>query len=419
MATDFTVRTLTAADLPAAWRLGRDAFGGPAEPPARALTVRPATTQYGAFDGGGGLVGRAIDLHDGQWWSGRPVPAADVAGVAVAPAWRGRGVGRALLAALLAGARGRGAAVSALFPTVAAPYRAAGWEVCGTRREYRVAASALPWHRPGDGLTVHDGGPADEAEVHALYTRVARHRAGPLTRVGGRFAPADAAGPADVGGLTVVRRSDVVVAYARWERGSGYGTDGVLAVEDLAAAEPAAARALVGVLAGWQSVTPVLRLAPLAYDALSPVLPWEVMAEHEAQPWMHRPVDVVRAVAARGWPGYARGEATFTLADPVCPWNTGTWRLRVEGGDGALTPASPTEATPELTVGGFAQLYCGVATGAGLVEAGMAEAGPAEAEPVAAGPAETGSAGAGIAGSGVAALDLLACGGPAQLPDYF
>jgi GNAT superfamily N-acetyltransferase len=35
-----------------------------------------------------------------QWWYGRPVPMAGVAGVKVAPEYRGQGVGRALMTAL-------------------------------------------------------------------------------------------------------------------------------------------------------------------------------------------------------------------------------------------------------------------------------------------------------------------------------
>ncbi|MEU8393263.1 GNAT family N-acetyltransferase, partial [Micromonospora sp. NPDC048843] len=118
------VRELTADDLDAAWELGRFAFGSDPQRPAQATATPAGLTRYGAFDEAGRLVGKAVDLHHDQWWSGRAVSAADVAGVAVAPEARGRGVARAMLTALLRGARERGAAVSALYPTVAAPYRA-------------------------------------------------------------------------------------------------------------------------------------------------------------------------------------------------------------------------------------------------------------------------------------------------------
>jgi len=41
---------------------------------------------------------------------------------------------------------------------------------------------------------------------------------------------------------------------------------------------------------------------PLAFDAFSGLLPWELGTEHGAETLMLRPVDVVAAVAQRGWP---------------------------------------------------------------------------------------------------------------------
>ncbi|MER6595245.1 GNAT family N-acetyltransferase, partial [Micromonospora purpureochromogenes] len=79
------VRELTVDDLTDAWHLGRRAFGSDPQPAPQATVAVPGLTRYGAFDDTGRLLGKAVDLHHEQWWSGRAVPAADVAGVAVAP----------------------------------------------------------------------------------------------------------------------------------------------------------------------------------------------------------------------------------------------------------------------------------------------------------------------------------------------
>lgn len=126
------VRPLSDDELEEAWRLGKLAFGGSADPPAWVFRPVPGWVRYGAFDARGRLVGKATDLGHEQWRGGRRVPTADVGGVAVVPEARGSGVGRALLTTLPAAARDRGAAVSALFPTVSAVYRALGWEVAGS-----------------------------------------------------------------------------------------------------------------------------------------------------------------------------------------------------------------------------------------------------------------------------------------------
>ncbi|MFI6783100.1 enhanced intracellular survival protein Eis [Micromonospora sp. NPDC050276] len=391
------VRELTADDLDAAWELGRFAFGANPERPSSTSVDVPGMTRYGAFDDAGRLVGKAVDLHHDQWWSGRAVPAADVAGVAVAPEARGRGVARAMLTALLAGARDRGAAISALYPTVAAPYRACGWEAAGVLRTVDLATAALPRHRPASHLTVRAGTPADLAAVAGLYERVTRHRNGMLTRRGKLFDffAADGGLPGD--GLTLVEADGELVGYATWQRGRGYGADSVLTVDEALAVTAEAARELVGVLGSWASVAPRVRLCPLDGDAVSVQLPLESAREHERDLWMHRPVDVARAVSARGWPAYARGAVDFHLTDPLAEWNTGTWRLAVADGAAELTRVDGA-ADLRLDVRGFALLYAGAAHARSVAQAGLLHC-AGDTDP--------------------AALDLLGVGGPAQLLDYF
>jgi len=392
------IREVAADERRAAWELGRLAFGGPATAPAYALGPMSGTTRYGAFDADGRLVGKATDRHQQQWWSGRRLSSADVGGVAVLPEARGRGVARALLTALLRGAHERGAAVSALYPTVAAPYRSCGWEVCGALRTVDLATAALPRHRPAPELTVRPGGPDDLPAVHALYERVAKHRNGLLTRDGELFAPPPAGElPDGVDGFTLVEDDERLLGYATWQRGSGYDHSAVLTVDEVLAVTPEAARELVGVLASWRSVTPTLRLRLLDVDAVTAQFPVESTREHKQQVWMHRPVDVVRAVEGRGWPPYARGTVDFALTDHLAPWNAGYWRLDVADGSGRLHRL-PDEPDLHLSVRGFALLYAGAARAVSLAEAGLLDC-RTRAEP--------------------AALDLLGAGPQAQLLDYF
>ncbi|MDG4781444.1 GNAT family N-acetyltransferase [Micromonospora sp. WMMD961] len=387
------VRELTADDLDAAWELGRVAFGNTSERAASTRVAVPGLTRYGAFDKAGRLVGKAVDLHHDQWWSGRAVSAADVAGVAVAPEARGRGVARAMLTALLRGARERGAAVSALYPTVAAPYRSCGWETAGVLRTVDLATAALPRHRPDSRFAVRAGTAADLPAVAALYEQVTRHRNGLLTRQGELF-DADGGLPGD--GLTLVETDGELVGYATWQRGRGYGADSVLTVDEALAVTAEAARELVGVLASWASVAPTLRLCPLDGDAVSTCLPLESARDHERDLWMHRPVDVARAVSARGWPAHVRGFVDFSLTDPLAEWNTGTWRLAVADGAAELTRLDG-EADLRLDVRGFALLYTGASGARSVAHAGLLH----------------------TAGVAPDALDLLGAGGPAQVLDYF
>ncbi|MBE1492240.1 GNAT family N-acetyltransferase [Plantactinospora soyae] len=398
------IRQLEVGEFAAAGELGRLAFGSaPSAAPSAAPTTPPpllsGLTRYGAFDSDGRLVGKAVDLHHEQWWAGRRLVAADVAGVAVLPEARGRGVARSLLQELLRGAHAREAAVSALYPTVTEPYRRSGWEVTGALRAVDLPTVALPRTRPAPDLSVRPGGPEDLPAVADLYDRIARHRCGLLTRRGGLFDRDEppTALPDGMDGLTLVEQGGHLVGYASWERGRGYDQHAVLTVQDVLATTPEAARELVGVLASWHSVTPTVRLWPLAHDAIAAQLPLEHARQHEQRVWMHRPVDVVRAVAGRGWPERVRGHVEFSLTDDVAPWNSGNWRLEVDGGAAELHRIS--EQPPlTLSVRGFALLYTGAANAYAVAEAGLLHC-PAGTDP--------------------SGLDLLGTGPRAELLDYF
>ncbi|MGY1694050.1 enhanced intracellular survival protein Eis [Geodermatophilus sp. SYSU D00814] len=389
------VRPLADDDLSAAWELGRLAFGGPAEAPDRALRPVEGVLRLGAFDARGRLVGKATDTGHRQWWGGRAVATADVGGVAVLPEHRGGGVARALLTDLLARGRERGAAVSALYPTVSAVYRRLGWEVVGALQRADLDTASLP-SAPVPGVDVRPGEPADLAVLDALYETVARPRAGLLTRRGGAFdLPHERRWPDGVDGLTVVEQDGVPTGALTYERGSGYGPEARLTVHDLVAVTAEAARALVAVLAGWRSVTRTVRVPLLPGDAVAGALPLERSLAGPGTAFMHRPVDVVRAVADRGWPAHVRGRVAFTLLDPAVPGNAGPWELELADGAGDLRrPAS--EPGLVLDVRGFAQLYGGATGGRAAALAGLVT-----------GPDDP------------AALDLLACGPPAALLDYF
>src|SRR5215469_10353001 len=99
-------------DVEAELDLTRRAFGpiSPARRAARVATIQQTIENgaiIGAFDGGR-LVGSARYHIMRQWWHGRQLPMAGVAGVKVAPEERGRGVGTAMTSALLDGIAERG-----------------------------------------------------------------------------------------------------------------------------------------------------------------------------------------------------------------------------------------------------------------------------------------------------------------------
>jgi predicted acetyltransferase len=342
-----------------------------------------AGATVGAFDDGR-LVGSARYHAMEQWWHGRSMPMAAVGGVKVAPEERGRGIGTAMMAQLLADIASRGYPVSALYPATAPLYRSFGWEMAGGKYETvlparSVAALIGPDGTLAAGSESSGGGrqaadpairratPADcEAivEVKGLVHGTLRH-CGPSTRE-----PWELRDWLDDPDNFAYLAPDGFLSY-EWAR----QTDQV-DVEELIAASAGTARALWRILASHATMATSVR-ACLAPDDPVHRLTREPDAElRSAETWMLRIVDAPAAVAARGFPTGVTVSVLLELTDPALRSNAGRWRLQVADGRGSLLRADDDQTTAPIRLGarGFAALFAGSAIGplrlAGLVSGG-------------------------------------------------
>jgi predicted acetyltransferase len=363
----YKIRLQTPDDAAAAYRLGAVTFGYPDEqmPPYQ---PRPGRHSWVAFDDEDTLVAKAIDREQWHWFGGRLVPATGVAGVAVASEHRGRGLSTELMTRLMAGARERGAVIGTLFDTTPWPYRRVGWEEIGALRTLSLPTASLATFRTPSGFSTRPATADDVPTLSALYGSMAR--AG--TALMDRRAPTvdEAALLDDFHGTSIVSGSDgEPVGYCRWSREGGYRRDGVITVEDLIATSPDALTALLALLGGWSAVAPELRLQVPASD---PVLLISALAharEHDRDPWMLRLIDMAGAVAARGWNEHLNGTVDLAIDDPVCPWNSGDFRLTVNGGSAVLEPGG--SGTVAVGPRAMAALYAGSAAPDVLRRAGL------------------------------------------------
>ncbi|MDT8340134.1 MAG: GNAT family N-acetyltransferase [Longimicrobiales bacterium] len=170
--------------IPAMAALWAEAFP---EKPAerRAREIREGFT-YGdladcwVVERGGRLAGalRTYRLRLNLW--GRVLPTMGLAGVAVAPDFRRRGIGRRMCLEAMALARSRGDVLCALYPFRVSFYRDLGFVLGGELHRYRFPPQLLPmypgWDRveraPRDGV----------AQAREVYARVAPHANGLLER---------------------------------------------------------------------------------------------------------------------------------------------------------------------------------------------------------------------------------------------
>jgi predicted acetyltransferase len=385
--TDLAIRPLTPADNgPDYFDLSIRAFGPQDEAIVRASLAAVVTggRGLGAFDGGR-LVGTAL-FHDmRQWWYGKAVPMAGVAGVKVAPEYRGRGAGRALMTALTGLMAERGYPLSALYAATMPIYRKLGWELAGATYDAVLPARALldlARAAASPAGPIRRSGPADAAEV--------------LEVVGKAHEQARDCGPVTFDEPTMQRWLTAPGKYADSHKYAYLAPDGFagyrwygggheeIFVDRVLALTPETTSALWSLIASHSSVASRVRARVAPQDPL-----WWLLREQDAQiaerdPWMLRLLDAPAAIAARGFPPVDL-TVPLEITDDLCPRNSGRWRLTVRSAKAQLlrtTGGEPSAVVePALSVGarGLAALYAGTPV-ATLRRAGLAAGGTREAD---------------------------------------
>lgn len=350
------IRDIAPDDLDAVLDLRRRAFGvfTAAEAEIWRDAVPPVLAQgryLGAYDGAR-LTAAARLRPFTQWWHGRPQPMAGVAGVAVAPEARGRGVGRLIMRAVVERAVALGEAVSALYPATTPLYRSLGYEHAGARHVVDVPAEALRSIRPAGDVELRRMGPGDAAEVVSVLRRVhgAARSSGPISWDEATWARLLADGDD-----FLYLAADGYVVY-RWR-----GDD--IRVDNLVAGSEATARAL------WSLVGTSSTIAERVSASVAPGDPMLWLLRERSKDavtqvrWMFRVLDLPAAVERRGYPVPVTASAVVEVEDALRPGNAGRWRLEFQGGSGTATPlgAGPEgEPGPVLGANGLSALYAGV-----------------------------------------------------------
>ncbi len=337
----------------------------------------------GAFDGTR-LIGTARYLPMRQWWRGRSLPMAGVAGVKVAPEERGRGVGRLLMVRLIADMAGNGYPLSALYPATAPLYRSLGWEFAGGKYETTLPVTALATMIGPDPAAAADA-TAGDASVSSGPVAALR-RAGPadsaavVTTLDQVYAVLGDCGPAthepdlvaewlDDHDHFAYLAADGFLSY-RWAD----GTDSIRA-EIVAAASAPTARAFWRILSSHGSMARTIRACLPPDDPVSWLMREPVATTRLVEGWMLRCLDAPAAVAARGFPQAAQVSVRVDLTDLLIDGNSGQFELEISSGNGQLTPAATRQAAAlRLGPRGLAALYGGVPVST-LRRAGLAAGG--------------------------------------------
>ena len=312
---------------------------------------------------------RALPMR--QWWGGRTLPMAGIAGVVVAPEQRGRGLGSVLMRAVLDRSVELGDAVSVLYPATVPVYRRLGWEVAGA--QHRVSLDTGLLRRLGGPEVAVRPATTDDVDAIVAIARSVHERSrssGPL--VHDVDETREYLGDADVFSYLA---DDGFVMYG-WQ-----GSD--LRVHELTAGSEKTARALWSVVGSGSSVARSVHAYVAPRDPLHVLLGEGVRPGVEQTRWMLRVLDLPAAVRGRGFPPAVSGQAGFVVDDPQALRNTGAWTLRLTDGAGEVVAGGDGEAGDalRLTANGLALLFAGLPT-ATIRVAGLATGGRPEADAV-------------------------------------
>ena len=325
---------------------------------------------------GGELVGTTEVMPWGQFFGGRSVPMGAVASVAVRPDQRGRGIAPRLLARSVERMHEQGLVISTLHPATTRFYRGLGWEIGGEFGVRRVPTASLAALPPGEPECLRPGRALDFDDVRECYERVAPSINGAIDRSDVRWRADQVALDHPHRYLYVYDADGQIDGYVVYDQHQtrqqwGFG----VTVHELLAADARAAVTLWRHVGSHVAQVDTVTVLAMPLDALTFLLPEQVVELVAANHWMTRLVDAAGAIAARGYPAGVRTEVHLQLADRVAPWNDGRFVLRVEGGEGKLTPGGTGDV--HLSVNGLASLYTGWATAPVLAAAGLVHhAGP-------------------------------------------
>lgn len=325
---------------------------------------------FGAFDGDL-LVGTTVSLPLHMTVPGSTLDVAGVTGVGVLPTHRRRGILSALMRHQLADLHDAGAEpVAALWATEPQIYprfgygfaaRSLGIEVPRERAQLQAAPAAA-----ATDVSLRYVPPA---ELGALATEVfdrevtgrpgAFRRDARWWRRAAEDPPEGRNGASELRGV-VAERGDEVVGYATFRTKAQWtptGPHGTVMVKELFAVDPGSyARVMEFVLNQDLMATTQLRNRPVDEPLLDMLAdPRRTKVDINDQLWV-RLVDVDRALVARRYE--VPVDVVIKVEDPVCPWNTGCWRVT---GDREHAECERVEGNPdlELAIDDLGAVYLG------------------------------------------------------------
>ena len=354
---------LAFAPLSSSAEIEREWYGGKLDAPGRDIFL--AVNQTGREAGGYAQLDLEI------WLAGQQIPVMGIAGVAVAPEFRGQRVARLMLEHALETARSQQVPIVMLYPFQHGFYRKLGWGWVGQPHQYRVASRNLPTYSERSGVVPYE--PSHQAVLQAVYQQAALQHNGWLDRRDWQWEAW--LKPANGREIYTYVAADKLEAYVvfQFTRLESARNPLAIVVQEWVALTPSAYRGILGFLAGLRDQVAIVIWNTYPSDPFPHLLkeqrhdPGLTIGASEfglthrfgelGGGFMWRLVDLKRALELRSIPLADPFSLTFQVSDPVF----GLQVLTAEFADGKIRCVDrPTNAIVSLSVEHLTVLFAGV-----------------------------------------------------------
>jgi len=364
-------------DVPSLTRVVAQAFGHSQADAEQWLRDRVTMAEARVLRLGDEVVATAFRVPMGMFVGGVSVPQVGIAGVAVAPEARGRGLARRIMTETLRDMRSRGEHVSTLYSAAHPLYRSIGYESGGHLYKVRLPAGMIRSDDRGRGWRPYT--PNDEVALKSCAGARASHVTGALDRgpyVWQRvFEPKQGlvevfVADSEDGGIEAycVYRIDRTPGGERLGSAAGWWMD----VVDLGYAGGRGLDRLLGFLQGFSSVVGEVRFAEGPNAPLLDRLDDRRFGIEVHDTWMLRVVSL-DALTLRGYPTGLQATVGLRVHGDVLEDGVLTCVLEVSGGRGRLRKPTGQEPLLDLHMRDLATLYTGMHSASQLVMAGRLE----------------------------------------------
>jgi predicted acetyltransferase len=314
------------------------------------------------------IAGGLATISMAQWWGHQRVPMTGIAGVGIAPEYRGSGAALAMMQHTVKELYGKGVPISTLYPATQRLYRKAGYEQGGLSCIWEVPTqSILMKEQP---LPVLDF-PAHHEIFYQLYQQQARLNNGLLDRHQGLwqsiFRP-DENGSVYAYVIGSVDQPQGYIIFSQHQNQDG----SFLRIRDWSILTTAAAKTLWSFLANHRSRIKYVRWRGAALDSFTLLLPEQTIKQKSPKRWMLRVIHLTKALEKRGYPPGIQAQLHLEVEDDLLAENNGRFILSVANGHGEVTSGGKGEM--KLDIRGLAPLYTGLFTPNQLQLTGQLEA---------------------------------------------